>query len=123
MPPQSSQEIGRLRVRLTVAENRRNPIMGTINHLRTEQHRKSGEITNLRTQIRQKAQEAEVALRVEDRTRKEGLITEMDWQVSRLSSEWEELGVRIDNMEKDLRDLDQEISGLTRLLNGATAAN
>lgn len=123
MPPQSSQDIGRLRVRLTVAENKRNPTMGTINHLRTEQHRISGEITNLRTQIRQKTQEAKVALRVEDRTRKEGLIADMEWHVSRLNRRWEELGVKIENTEKDMRDLDKEISGLTKLLNGATAAN
>lgn len=123
MPPQSSQEIGRLRVRLTVAENKRNPMMGTINHLRSEQAIRSGQITSFRTQIRQKALEAEYAVKVEDRNRKEGLIAEMDWQVSRLSSEWEELGVRIENTEKDLRDLDQEISGLSRLLNGASAAN
>lgn len=123
MPPQSSQEIGRLRVRLTVAENKRNPMMGTINYLRTEQHKISGEITNLRTQIRKKTQEAEDALRVEDRMRKQGLIADMEWRVTRLSDTWEEIGVRIENMEKDMRDLDQEVSGLTRLLNRATAAN
>lgn len=123
MPSQSSQEIGRLRVRLTVAENKRNPMMGIINHLRSEQAIRSGQITNFRTQIRQKALEAEYAVKVEDRNRKEGLIAEMDWQVSRLSREWEDLGVRIENTEKDLRDLDQEISGLSKLLNGASAAN
>lgn len=126
MPPPSTQEIGRLRVRLAVAQNRRNPLRNTLNHLRSEQARKNAEVTNLRWQIRQTAQEAQHALKnnlLQERTVKESLIVELDWRVARSTREWEELGVRIENTSKDLRELDQEISGLTNMLNVATGGN
>lgn len=119
-PPPSTQEIGRLQVRLTVAQNRRNPLTNTLNHLRSEQVRKNTEITNLRSQIRETAQEAQYALQnnlTAERRRTESLIAELDWLVARTTREWEELTVRIENTDKDLRELDQEISGLTNMLN------
>lgn len=123
MPPPSTQEISRLHVRLVVAQNRRNPLVNTLNHLRSEQARKNAEVTNLRCQIRQTAQEAQYALKnnlAQERMFKESLIVELDWRVARSTREWEELGVRIENTNKDLRELDQEISGLANMLNVTT---
>lgn len=126
MPPPSTQDVRLTQARLTVAQNRRNPLNNTLNHLRSEQSRKNGEISNLRGQIRYTAQEAQKAIQnnlVEERRRNETRITEMNWGVSRLTREWEELGVRIENVNKDIRELDQEISGLENMLNVTTGAN
>lgn len=124
--PPSTQDIRLTRVRLSVAQNKRNPLNKTLNHLRSEQSRKNAEISNLRSQIRQTAQEAQHAIKnnlVEERKRSESRITELDWRVSCLNCEWEDLGVRIENLNKDIRDLDQEITGLTNMLNATTGAN
>lgn len=125
-PPPSTQEIGRLRVRLAVAQNRRNPLNNTLNHLRSEQSGKRAEISNLRSQMRQAAQQAQHAIQNNlwgERRRNESLISELNWLVSRLTREWEELGVRIENVNKDSRELDQEISGLENMLNATTGAS
>lgn len=124
--PPSTQDIRLTRVRLSVAQNKQNPLNNTLNHLKSEQHRKNAEISNLRSQIRQTAQEAQLAIEnnlVEERKRSESRITELDWRVSLLNSEWEDFGVRIENVNKDIRELDQEITGLTKILNATTGAN
>lgn len=121
MPPPATQtEIDRLHVRLSGAHVRRYPLANTLNDLRTEHARKTAEISNLRLEIRQAAQEAQYALdhhHVDARRMKEGVIAELEGRMARLAREWEELSVRIENVSRDLRELDQEITGLARMLN------
>ena len=43
--------------------------------------------------------------------------------MARSTREWEELGMKIENVNKDLRELDREVSGLVSMLNPQTSQN
>lgn len=80
----------------------------------------------MRNQIRQAAQEAQYARNnhlEEERRLQEGIIVDLDWRMARSTREWEELGMKIENVNKDLRELDREVSGLVSMLNPQTSQN
>ena len=126
MPPQttpaSSQlaEVAQLRVRLSVARDKRGPLQQTLDELRTRYTRQYAELNKFQQQINQ-SQAAADAARSENRMNHydfhHQLVNEKKWVKQRCLSQWEELGKSLEKVGRELRDLEVEISELKRMLN------
>lgn len=117
MPPPAAQSP---QVRLSGAYVRRYPLENSLHDLRAAQARITAEVSNLRLEIRNAAYEAQYALDhnyMNAHRLQKGIIAELNGRMAPLTREWEELAVRIENVTRDLREVDQEINGLSRMLN------
>lgn len=126
MPPQitpiSSQlaEVAHLRVRLSVARDKRGPLLETLDELRTRYTMKYAELNKFQHQINQ-SQAAADAARSENRMDVYDfhlqIVNEKKWVRQRYLSQWEELGKSLEKVGREVRDLEVEISELKRMLN------
>lgn len=122
--PSQVAEISRLSVRLSVAQNKRGPLLQTIRHLQTQQSNQNAELSNIRNQIEQAQQEAQSAssnnLRAEYHNKLK-VVTELKWRLASSLRKWDESMGKIEKSRRDLIELDQETSGLQRILQGLRA--
>lgn len=122
--PSQVAEISRLSVRLSVAQNKRGPLLQTLRHLQTQHANQNAELSNIRNQIEQAQQEAQSAssnnLRAEYHNKLK-VVTELKWRLASSLRKLDESMGKIEKSRRDLIELDQETSGLQRILQGLRA--
>lgn len=117
--PSQLAEIGRLGVRLSVAQNKRSSLLQNLIHIQTQHANQQANLCSLRTKIKQTQREAQSASsnnRPDEYKYKAEVIAEQNWQMTCSTREWEESGGKIERVTKDIRELEREISGLERIL-------
>lgn len=126
MPPQTTStsfqlaEVARFRARLSVALEKRGPLLEALGELRTRHIVEFTELNKFQHQINQ-SQAAADAARSGNRMNQYDfhlqLVNEKKWVRQRCLSQWEEMGKSLEKMGKEVRDLEAEISELKRILN------
>lgn len=119
-PPISQAEISQLQVRLSGAHVQRYPLSNTRDDLSAARTRKLAEINDVRLEIRRASYEARYAREhnfANAQRLNERLVAELEERMAHLSREAQELAARIENTNRIIREVDQEINRLSRMLN------
>lgn len=125
MPPRTTltptqlEEISRLNVRLSIARSKRGPLLQTLDELKSQLVMECSELNKFQQQINQSQAAANTARSQNRMTEYEfyiQLVNEKNWARQRCLSQWEELGKKLENSSRELRNLEVEISELGRMM-------
>lgn len=126
--PFQSVEITLLRTRLSSAHQTRDSLKKSLNELKTRQISDSSDLSTLLFQINECQAEAESVAdcsmrssRGKEYTYLVESIKTMNWVRERCVREYEELGAKIERMERENVRLEREIWGLAKMLNPLTS--
>lgn len=120
-PPSQIAEITILRTRLSSAHQTRDSLKKSLNELTAKQISDSSDLSTLLFQINDCQAEADAAHSYVEYEYLVETIKTMKWVRERCVRQYEELGAKIERMERENERLEREIWGLATMLNRLTS--